>query len=235
LVDFSLLLVTLIYHFDLLAKLCFCWQYHDPNYNGGSIGEYQYYDWSSDKWDQSTCKTGRCAKMDCHASDTEWELIGVYKASAEFDRDTYFEQLFKHEGTSFLQHFLPGCQLLLCSILLNNLHVSLSPRVFGPMTLCRILPVGRRQDQLVVIVVIIFVVIVIFVPERLQLYAEHARGNARWLHRAVERQVVQRQKLLRGRQAIVRRYVQTQGCRGMDGTPLIFFAVFVFFPPPQAP
>jgi hypothetical protein len=83
------------------------------------------------------------------------------------------------------------------------------------MTLCRILPLGRRQDKLVVIVVIIFVVIifvviVIFVPERLQLYAEHARGNARWLHRAVERQDVQRQELLRWRQAVVRRYVRSK-------------------------
>jgi hypothetical protein len=73
-------------------------QYHDPNYSGGSIGEYQYYDWATDSWDQSTCKNSRCAKMDCHAADTSWELIGVYKESVEFDKDTFFEQLFKHEG-----------------------------------------------------------------------------------------------------------------------------------------
>jgi hypothetical protein len=114
----------------MLANRCFCSQYHDPNYNGGSIGEYQYYDWQSDKWDQSTCKTGRCAKMDCHSSDTEWELIGVYKASVEFDKDTFFEQLFKHEGTSFFATlFCLAAKGFARFALLNDLYVSLFPRV----------------------------------------------------------------------------------------------------------
>lgn len=74
-------------------------QYQDPNYSGASIGEYQYYNWNYKSWDASTCQTDRCAKMDCHDDDTEtWQLVGVYKASVEFDNDTWFEQLFKHEG-----------------------------------------------------------------------------------------------------------------------------------------
>lgn len=37
--------------------------------------------------------------MDCHDEDTEtWELVGVYKESVEFGGDTFFEQLFKHQG-----------------------------------------------------------------------------------------------------------------------------------------
>lgn len=36
--------------------------------------------------------------MDCHDPSTEWQLVGVYKESVEFDNDTWFEQLFKHQG-----------------------------------------------------------------------------------------------------------------------------------------
>ena len=70
--------------------------YHDPNYRGNSIGEYQFYDHMQGIWDTSTCQTGRCAKMDCHASRSKFQLIGIFK---EADGLTdWAEQLFKHEG-----------------------------------------------------------------------------------------------------------------------------------------
>lgn len=70
--------------------------YRDPGYRGGSIGEYQFYDWKTDTWDKSTCRTSRCAKMDCHARGSHWQLVGVFK---ETDGLTdWAEQLFKHEG-----------------------------------------------------------------------------------------------------------------------------------------
>lgn len=79
---------------------CSVLQYYDPYYSGNQIGEYQYYDWKYHKWDNSTCKSSsRCPKMDCHdTSSSTWKLIGIYKASLEFDNDTFFEQLFKHQG-----------------------------------------------------------------------------------------------------------------------------------------
>ena len=71
--------------------------YHDPGYRGNSIGEYQFYDHvGGGTWDTSTCQSSRCAKMDCHASRSNFELIGVFK---EADGLTdWAEQLFKHEG-----------------------------------------------------------------------------------------------------------------------------------------
>jgi hypothetical protein len=73
--------------------------YRDPGYRGGSIGEYQFYDWQSGAWDASTCQTRRCAKMDCHnvhSSKTHYQLVGVYKETdGLYD---WAEQLFKHEG-----------------------------------------------------------------------------------------------------------------------------------------
>jgi hypothetical protein len=72
--------------------------YHDPGYRGNSIGQYQFYNHvGGGTWDTSTCQTtSRCAKMDCHASRSNFELIGVFK---EADGLTdWAEQLFKHEG-----------------------------------------------------------------------------------------------------------------------------------------
>mmetsp|Transcript_27570 Transcript_27570/g.60689 ORF Transcript_27570/g.60689 Transcript_27570/m.60689 type:complete len:676 (-) Transcript_27570:323-2350(-) len=70
--------------------------YHDPHYRGNEIGEYQFYDHISSTWDDSTCETMRCAKMNCHASRSQFQLIGVFK---EADGLTdWAEQLFKHEG-----------------------------------------------------------------------------------------------------------------------------------------
>merc|ERR1719382_784386 len=36
--------------------------------------------------------------MDCHDTSSDWTLLGVYKESLQFDDDTFFEQLFKHQG-----------------------------------------------------------------------------------------------------------------------------------------
>jgi len=85
-------------HLHFLTMLRHCPQYHDPDYSGGSIGEYQFYDLQYNKWDTSTCQTGRCAKMDCHDPSTHWKLVGVFKESVDFGNDNFFEQLYKHEG-----------------------------------------------------------------------------------------------------------------------------------------
>ena len=72
--------------------------YHDANYEGGSIGEYQFYDWTTDNYFNSTCvENKRCVRMDCHEKDTEnWQLVGVYKETDGLV--DWAEQLFKHQG-----------------------------------------------------------------------------------------------------------------------------------------
>ena len=85
--------------------------YRDPYYEGGSIGEYQYYDWTTDTWDDSTCQgqqgdgedgnnnsTGtRCAQLDCHDDEnTQLQLVGVFKEVNGLEE--WAEQLFKHQG-----------------------------------------------------------------------------------------------------------------------------------------
>jgi hypothetical protein len=43
--------------------------YVDLEYDGGGIGEYQFFDPSTNEWDTSACElknNERCAKMDCH-------------------------------------------------------------------------------------------------------------------------------------------------------------------------
>jgi len=72
--------------------------YVDLDYQGGGIGEYQFYDAETKKWDDSACKyTGseRCAKMDCHLESTHFSLLGFFKHKSY---DDWMEQLFKHEG-----------------------------------------------------------------------------------------------------------------------------------------
>lgn len=58
--------------------------YIDPEYEGGGIGEYQFWNRDKQKWDATSCnynaeENGRCAKMDCHTADTHWQLLGLYK------------------------------------------------------------------------------------------------------------------------------------------------------------
>jgi hypothetical protein len=72
--------------------------YVDTGYEGGGIGEYQYWDRDSQSWDDTPCyyaKGGgqannnqngdaggngqynsRCAKMDCHLEDTHFSVLG---------------------------------------------------------------------------------------------------------------------------------------------------------------
>jgi hypothetical protein len=77
--------------------------YVDPYYEGGGIGEYQFLDRSTGKWDSTPCNVAaadgdgnnRCAKMDCHEPDTHWKLLGLFKHRQP---DDWMEQLFKHEG-----------------------------------------------------------------------------------------------------------------------------------------
>lgn len=88
-------------------------QYVDLDYQGGGIGEYQYWDTTYQRWDASSCNYGdgggnsgsgdnnddgdgdRCAKMDCHLENTNFSLLGVFKHKSY---DDWMEQLFKHEG-----------------------------------------------------------------------------------------------------------------------------------------
>ena len=72
------------------------------DYQGGGIGEYQYWDKTNNGWNKIACEvnseTGegsRCAKMDCHLEDTHWSLLGMFKHRSI---DDWSEQLFKHEG-----------------------------------------------------------------------------------------------------------------------------------------
>lgn len=71
-------------------------KYVDPRYRGGSIGEYQFYDLETHSWDKSSCRTRRCARMDCHEPNSHFKLVGVFKESDGLE--DWAEQLFKHEG-----------------------------------------------------------------------------------------------------------------------------------------
>lgn len=74
--------------------------YVDLQYEGGGIGEYQYYNIDKNSWDSTSCKyaangNSRCAKMDCHLDNTHFSLLGFFKHESY---DDWMEQLFKHEG-----------------------------------------------------------------------------------------------------------------------------------------
>ena len=89
-------LLTKYFHFLLIFRS----QYVDLDYQGGGIGEYQYWDKDSNSWDSSACDyaeggNSRCAKMDCHAEDTNFSVLGFFKHRSY---DDFMEQLFKHEG-----------------------------------------------------------------------------------------------------------------------------------------
>ena len=72
-------------------------QYIDLDYQGEGIGEYQFFDRFTGEWDTSSCTAGngRCAKYDCHLSDTNFKLLGLFK---EPNYHEWMEQTFKHEG-----------------------------------------------------------------------------------------------------------------------------------------
>jgi len=68
------------------------------DYQGDGIAEYQYYNTTKNSWDKTACayaNGNRCAKMNCHESDTSWSLLGFFKHKSY---DDWMEQLFKHEG-----------------------------------------------------------------------------------------------------------------------------------------
>jgi len=93
--------------------------YVDLDYEGGGIGEYQYWDRESQSYNDTACyyaeggsgsndnnnnngddaaednSKSRCAKMDCHEPDTNWSVLGFFKHR---NYDDWMEQLFKHEG-----------------------------------------------------------------------------------------------------------------------------------------
>ena len=72
-------------------------QYIDLDYQGEGIGEYQFFDRHTGEWDKSSCiaESGRCAKYDCHLSDSNFKLLGLFK---EPNYHSWMEQLYKHEG-----------------------------------------------------------------------------------------------------------------------------------------
>lgn len=90
--------------------------YVDLDYEGGGIGEYQYWDRKSQAWNDTACYyadassgdnnndnddeveengRSRCAKMDCHLDSTDFSVLGFFKHK---NYDDWMEQLFKHEG-----------------------------------------------------------------------------------------------------------------------------------------
>ena len=56
-------------------------QYVDLDYSGEGIGEYQFFDRHSGSWDKKSCiaENGRCAQFDCHLSNTNFKLLGLFK------------------------------------------------------------------------------------------------------------------------------------------------------------
>lgn len=86
----------------MFAVLLYAIKYVDLEYEGGGISEYQFYDTINKQWDDTACTYanngnggGRCAKMDCHLSNTKMSLLGFFKHRSY---DDWMEQLFKHEG-----------------------------------------------------------------------------------------------------------------------------------------
>ena len=66
------------------------------DYEGGGIGEYQYWDRSTEQWDATACNyaeggSSRCAKMDCHLETTHFSVLGFFKHK---NYDDWMEQLF---------------------------------------------------------------------------------------------------------------------------------------------
>ena len=72
-------------------------QYIDLDYTGEGIGEYQFFDRHTGKWDKTSCvaENGRCEMYDCHLPDTNFKLLGLFK---EANYHEWMEQLYKHEG-----------------------------------------------------------------------------------------------------------------------------------------
>ena len=68
--------------------------YIDPKYKGGGVNEYQYY--QNGKYNAAACTDdSRCAKMDCHEKNTNFQLIGVFKQA--YYASEWFPTLLKHQ------------------------------------------------------------------------------------------------------------------------------------------
>lgn len=83
---------------DACARYVLWAAYVDLEYEGGGIGEYQYFNLTDSSWDSTACDysgSDRCAKMDCHQENTHFSLLGFFKHKSY---DDWMEQLFKHEG-----------------------------------------------------------------------------------------------------------------------------------------
>lgn len=83
----------------MLIRFFVACQYVDVNYQGGGIGEYQFWNHQYGEWDTTACDIAgndRCAKMDCHKQNSEnFYLLGFFK---EPNFASFYEQLFKHQG-----------------------------------------------------------------------------------------------------------------------------------------
>ncbi|CAB9524683.1 hypothetical protein (Partial), partial [Seminavis robusta] len=122
--------------------------YRDPNYSGGSIGEYQYYDPNTGIYDESYCRSERCVPLDCHEPESEnFELVGVFKETEGlYD---FAEQLFKHQGyclwsentfekmANFREYMVPyDCQqLYFPDDYGNTIYMAIAPQPMGDMTI----------------------------------------------------------------------------------------------------
>lgn len=75
--------------------------YVDPNYQGGGLGEYKYYNKNTGTY--YCYNGGYCrAQMDCHSTDTTtWQLVGIFKIDRLSEGDGWMEQLFKHAGVCY--------------------------------------------------------------------------------------------------------------------------------------
>lgn len=116
--------------------------YYDPGYSYDQIGGYSFFDWTNQKWDNSTCKSSSCIKMNCHdTSSSNWELVGVYKSSLGFDNDSFYEQLFKHQGyclwtTSSDYTFMQSMreEMETCKQITSSVYIGIKPMEGGNMT-----------------------------------------------------------------------------------------------------
>jgi len=120
-------------------------QYLDPYYSGGEIGEFSFYNWKSNSYSSSYCKSGSCTPLNCHEADTEWELLGVFVEADGLEDFT--EQLFKHQGVCLwaddtVYESMQGqreqwptyCTALSTKMGGRQVYLDVKPQAFGNMT-----------------------------------------------------------------------------------------------------
>lgn len=57
------------------------------------------YDWETNSWNATTCRTDRCARMDCHERGTNFQLLGVFIETDGLE--DWMDQLFQHQGSCY--------------------------------------------------------------------------------------------------------------------------------------